>query len=119
MAKFNPKWIEDFNDISELSFSGSNDKSVAADVTNFLFSSSIRSFMAQVSVTVDAATDLYEVFEIRGLNRAGTWELSISSSFDDSGVDFSIVAGQMQYTSQNYPSFNSLTIKFRATTTTV
>ena len=115
----NPKWISSGDDISEKSFSGANNQTVAANVTGFVFNSNIRSFMAHVSVTVDSDSFLAEIFEIRGINKSGSWELSISSSFDDSGVDFSITGGQLQYTSDNYTNFNSLVIKFRATTTTV
>ena len=119
MAKINPKWIGASNDLPEISFSGGNNQSSAANITGFVFGSNIRSFIAQVSVTVDATTSLYEIFELRGINKAGSWELSVSSSFDKSGVDFTILAGQVKYTSENYSGFNSLTIKFRANTTTV
>lgn len=121
MAKIQAKWI-DFSqgfDIPETEFSGANNQYLAANITGFSFSPNVRSFMAQVSVTVDYDSDLTELFEIRGINNAGNWDLSISSSFDNSGVGFSIVGGQLQYTSQNYSNFNSLIIKFRATTTTI
>jgi hypothetical protein len=70
-------------------------------------------------VTVDATASLYESFEVRGINKAGSWDIAISSSFDNSGVDFSISSGQLQYTSGNYAGFNSLVIKFRAVTTEI
>lgn len=108
-------------DINETSFSGANNQAAAADVTGFAFANgTVRSFSAHVSILVDATADLYETYQIEGIQKAAGWDISQSSTGDDSNVNFSITsAGQIQYTSDNYAGFVSLTIKFRAITTSV
>lgn len=108
-------------DILETSFTGANNVSPAADVTGFAFSNAVvRSFVAQVSVSVDATTNLYQVFEIRGIQLDTGWNIDVNSTGQNSLVEFSITpTGQIQYTSGNYTGFASLTIKFRADTTSI
>lgn len=108
-------------DIPETSFSISNNVSTPTTVTGFVFSNAIvRSFIAQVSMIIDATSDLFEVIEIIGIQKGSEWDISISSAGDDSLVDFSITAaGQLQYTSGNYSGFVTGVMKFRATTTSV
>lgn len=108
-------------DINETSFSGANNQAVAADVTGFAFANGVvRSFSAHLSIVVDATADLYEEYEIQGIQKGASWEISQQSVGDDTNVNFSITsAGQIQYTSDNYAGFASLTIKFRAITTSV
>lgn len=109
------------NDITEKSFSISSNQSIAANVTDFVFSNAtIRSFDAIVSVYINATTSLYETFEVRGIQKALDWVISISSEGDNSGIILSInSSGQMQYTSTSYSGFVSGTMKFRAITTSV
>lgn len=106
-------------DISQGSFLGANNQAVAANVTGFAFSTTqVRSFKALASVSVDATAGLFEVHEILGVYKNGTWTLAISAAGDDSLVTFSITnLGQIQYVSSNYAGFVSLTIKFRAMVT--
>jgi hypothetical protein len=87
-----------------------------ADVTGFAFANaSVKGFKAYVNVQVDATSDLFETFELLGVQKAAGWELAISSTGDDSQVVMDITsAGQIQYTSGNYAGFVSLTITFRA-----
>ena len=108
-------------DIVETSFSLANNQVSAANVTNFNFSNaSVRSFKAHVSVEIDATVDLFEAFDIIGIQKGSDWDISISSVGDDSGVSLSITnLGQMQYTSGNYSGFVSGTIKFRSITTSI
>ena len=108
-------------DLSEGSYSFSNSQIVEESITGFSFSNAeVRSFDAVVSVSVDADTNLYETFEIQGIQKDSVWEISIKSVGDVSGVVFSITtSGQMQYTSNSYSGFVSGTIKFRALTTSV
>lgn len=109
-------------DIKETSFSAANNQVTAADVTGFAFANgTVRSFQALVSVSIDATTDLFEVFELSGIQVASAWYFSnMMSNGDDSGITFTITtAGQIQYTSTNVSGFASDTIKFRAITTTV
>jgi hypothetical protein len=108
-------------DIEETSFAAANNVSSPANVTGLAFANAtVRSFKALVSVEIDATADLYETFELLGVQRGSDWSMSISSSGDDSQINFSITnAGQVQYTSANLAGFVSNAIKFRAITTTV
>lgn len=49
-----------------------------------------KSFMAQVSVFVDAGTDLAETFILLGSNTGSTWLMAQSSAGNNSGVTFDI-----------------------------
>ncbi len=113
--------IASTGDINETSFSLSNNQSSPANITSFVFANgSVRSFEALVSVYIDATSPLYEVFTLRGIQKSSSWDLSISSSGDDSQISLSITsAGQVQYTSANISGFNSGVMKFRAITTSV
>lgn len=108
-------------DISELSFSISNNVTTPTSITNFNFDNTeVRSFEAQVSVEIDADTNLYEQFVISGIQKDVEWDIAINSVGDFSGVEFSITPlGQIQYTSLNYTNFVSGSIKFRAFTTSI
>lgn len=108
-------------DIDETSYSFSNSQVVPESITGFAFSNAVvRSFSALVSIEIDADTDLFEVLEIKGIQKGSSWNLAISSSGDNTGVDFTITsAGQIQYTSANYTGFVTGRIKFRAITTSV
>lgn len=108
-------------DLKETSFSAADGQAVAANVTGFAFANaSVRSFKAQVSVYVDATTSLYETFDIMGIQKGASWEISQATTGDDSLITFTITnAGQIQYTSATYPGFVSATVKFRATATSV
>lgn len=108
-------------DISETSFSFSNNVAAPANVTGLAFANGVvRSFQALVSVYVDASSDLFENYELNGIQRGTDWTMSIESEGDDSGLAFTITtAGQIQYTSGNAAGFSAGTIKFRAITTSV
>jgi len=108
-------------DISETSFAIANDQGTAANVTGFTFSNTVvRSFRALVSIEIDADADTFEMYDLIGINKGGTFEMSQSAVGDDSGVVFSITAGgQIQYTSTDNVGFVSGSIKFRAETTSV
>lgn len=108
-------------DLRDTSFSGANNQTLEANVTGLAFANgSVRAFEAQVSVFVDATSDLFETFTLKGVQRGSDWSMSTSSSGDDSQVIFSITnAGQIQYTSANYTGFSALTMHFRAQTLSV
>ena len=108
-------------DIAETSFSAANNQVAAADVTGLAFANgTVRSFKAQVSILIDATADLYEVYDLIGIQKGASWDLAQVSTGDDSLITFSITsAGQIQYTSASYAGFVSGTMKFRATTTSV
>ena len=104
--------------IVPLSFSAANNQSVAANVTSFAFTNSVtRSFRAQVSVVLIASSSLYAVYDIMGIQKGSSWDISSSYTGDNTGVTFSITtSGQIQYTSANSSGFTSLTFKVRCTT---
>jgi len=108
-------------DIAETSFALANSVAVPADVTGLAFANAtVRSFKAHVSVEIDATANLYEVYELYGVQKDSVWDMSIESTGDNSQVAFTITAaGQVQYTSATYAGFVSGNIKFRAITTTV
>lgn len=107
------------DDLAPSSFSLANNQVAAANVTGFIFSSTtVRSFSAHVSVTINATSGLYETFNILGLNMNGSFIIGVESIGDDSGVVFSITpAGQLKYTSNSYTGFTNGLIKFRAIVT--
>jgi hypothetical protein len=108
-------------DIDELSYSFSNSQVVPESITGFAFANaSVRSFKATISVAIDASVNLYEVFEINGVQKDSEWDLAVNSVGDQSGIAFSITnSGQIQYTSGNYSGFVTGTMKFRALVTSV
>jgi len=108
-------------DMQETAFNAANNQIAPADVTGFLFAAAtVRSFKALVSVSIDATADLYEAFELVGINKNGTFDMAVSAVGDDSGIVFSITsAGQIQYTSTNVSGFVSDLMKFRSYTTSV
>lgn len=117
-ARYNLKSI---GDISETGFSILNNQTSAQSITGFLFSNvNVRGFTALVTVKIEATSNLYEVFEIKGIQKDSDWNISIQSTGDISGISLSISSsGQMQYTSLNYPGFTSGSLKFKAFTTSV
>lgn len=120
-----PSWTDFIapspGDLTEDSDVVANNQSSALDVVGFSFNNaSIRSFKAIASVTIDATSDLYEQFELNGLQKSGVWELVQTSIGDTSGVTLSITnTGQIQYTSPTYPGYVSGKISFRAMVTVV
>jgi hypothetical protein len=103
-------------DIPETLFAGANNQVSADNVTGFLFANAgVRAFRALVSVHVDATTPLFQVFEMRAVQRGSSWSLSQTTTGDDSLVNFTIsTSGQILYTSGNYTGFTALNIRFRA-----
>jgi hypothetical protein len=108
-------------DISETLFNGANNQVAPANVSLLAFANGVvRSFEALVSISVDATTDLHEVKTLRGVQLASGWDMSETSNGNDTQVALTITsAGQVQYTSASYAGFTSLTIRFRAISTSV
>ena len=108
-------------DLDSTAFSFANNQSVAANVTGFAFANAtVRGFNALVTVEIDATADLFEQFNLQGIQKGSSWNMSIESVGDNSGVAFSITsAGQVQYTSGNVSGFSAGLIKFRAIVTSV
>lgn len=105
-------------DLDETSFTPLNNQSTPADVGSLSFSTStVRSFHVLAHVFIDATTDLFESFNIRGIQKSGSWDISIESTGDNSQVVFSITSsGQIQYVTPNYAGFTTGQIKYRAIT---
>jgi len=103
-------------DIAESSTSFNDNQASAANVTGLAFANAtVRSFKAHVTV-IRGST--FETFELLGVQKTASWDMSIESVGDDCGVTFSITsAGQIQYTSTSTGSGG--TIKFRAVTLSV
>lgn len=108
-------------DINQTSFVIANNTAAPANVTALLFANAtVRSAIIQYSIFINATTPLYEMGEIRIIQKAATWDISVSSTGDNSSVVFSITnAGQIQYTSPSYTGYVTGTMKFRALVTSV
>lgn len=114
---FNGKANVNTGDITETSFSASNNISSATNVTGLLFATaSVGSFEASVQINLNATTPLRQHFNIYGSQIGATgWEINSTSTGDETGFYFTITsAGQIQYVNANYPGFVSATVKFRA-----
>lgn len=103
-------------DINETSFTAADNQAAAANVTGFAFANAtVRAFNAIVSI-VRGST--YANYELRGIQKGASWEMSQSYVGDETGLVFTITsAGQVQYTSTSTGS--TATVKFKAYTTTV
>ena len=120
------KFIKDLSkgDLFEGSFSGAQSAS-GADITGLSFATAdVRAFDGFVSVFIDATADLVASYELRGINKSGTWELSVGNATgdaDSNDISFDINAstGQVTYSSSTYAGFTAMTIKYRARTTSV
>jgi len=108
-------------DINETLFNAANNQSTPVDVVGLAFANaSVRSFRALLSIVIDADSDLFEAFELLGIQNSTGWSMSASSVGDVSGIVFSITSsGQVQYTSQNKTGWTSTKMKFRANVTTI
>jgi hypothetical protein len=108
---------------AEKSFSAANNISSAANVTGLTFDSAVaRSFNAYVSVSIvkSNGSNLYANFELKGIQKVGSWVINSSYVGDFTGIVFSIDSnGQVQYTSTNQLFYTSSTLKYRAHTTSV
>lgn len=109
-------------DINETSFTGVNNQVTPANITGLAFNvATVRAFEANIVAFVDASTDLVEFTKISAVRQTGgEWLTAISAVGDSPAMVFTVTnAGQVQYTSDNYAGFVSLTFKFRATTLSV
>jgi hypothetical protein len=112
------------NDITNTTFSLTNNQAVAANITGLLFStSSVRSATISYSIYISSSTT--EIAENGRLYlnykpSAGTWNVSREAD-EDAGVVLTITnAGQVQYTTTNIGGTGYLgQIKFKAETFTV
>ncbi len=108
--------------VKERSASIANNVSTPTPVAAFSFDSAVaRAFDAVVSVTINGTSgNSYAYYNLKGVQKdSGNWVLNSSFVGDITGITFSIDNGQVNYTTQNKPDFDSGLVKFRALTTTV
>ena len=103
-------------DITETSATLSDNQAAAANITGLAFANAtVRSFGVHASIVRNTE---YEAFQLTGIQKGASWDMSVESVGDDVGVTFSIdAAGQLQYVSTS--TGNTATIKFRADTTSL
>lgn len=108
--------LDSTGDISQTSFTAADNQAAAANVTGLAFANaSVRSFNAILSVTRGTT---YANYQLNGIQKAASWEISQSYVGDDTGLVFTITtAGQVQY--QSSSTGNTALLKFRANVTSV
>lgn len=101
--------------VKSKSFAAANNVGSASDITGLLFV--CKSIDVYLVAELDATSELYANFHIRGVKKSSSWEIIKSYIGDDMGIEFYITSGgQLQYTSSNYSGFVSLNFSFRAIT---
>jgi hypothetical protein len=109
-------------DIEHSSYTGIANNTATQTVTSFAFSNaSVRSFEGIVSVYIDATTDLFARFTLKGIQKSGSWELSQQYVGDDiTGLSFAVTTlGQVTVDLGNITGFSSGKVNFRALVTAV
>lgn len=109
-------------DLNESSFTGLVNNTADQVITGFAFNNAVvRSFKAQVSVSVDGTADSFAIYELMAIQRGADWQMSESFSGDSiTNLSFNITsAGQVRVTIGNIAGFVGAVIKFRAQTTSV
>lgn len=88
-------------------------------ITDLNFGSTIRSFIAQVSVSIDATTDVSEVFQLMGVFDGSDWHMTtVSTGGTSTDITFGITSGgQVNYTSSTWVGFVSGVLYFKYQTT--
>lgn len=111
----------DVGDIAEATHISTVDVPVNESVGTLFFNpATIRSFKAQVSVFINATSNIYSAYDLVGIQNDSGWYLSQSSVGDDQLIVFNITSGgQVQYSKQTTPGFNSSLFHFRATVLSV
>lgn len=101
-------------DVVQTAFTAIDNQSSAVDVTGFAFANGVvRGFKALMGIE---RASTYAEYEIRGIQKASSWELIQDYVGDDTGLVFTITnAGQLQYTSTS--TGNTANVHFRAEVT--
>lgn len=109
-------------DLVLTTYTGLVNNTANQNITGFAFANAtVRSFEAQVSLTITATSNLYAVYNVQGVQRASDWVVSFTGTGDAvTGVNFhSTNAGQIQVDLGNIAGFSSSKIAFRAQVTQV
>jgi len=98
-----------------LNFQASNGQTPFADITGIAFADTVWGFDVYLAAQLNASSNLYANFHIRGVNRGDSWETVQTYVGDDMGLDFRVNdSGQLQYTSYSHSGFTSLNFRCRA-----
>ena len=100
-------------DINRTSFTALDGQGVPADVTGFVFNSTLVTGFDAILTIVRGST--YAEYALKGIQRASSWEMSQDYMGDETGISLTISSsGQIQYTSSS--TGQGATILFRART---
>ncbi|NBP13807.1 hypothetical protein EBU95_05320 [bacterium] len=108
--------------VKERTFIASNNVSSPQNITGLSFDSAVvRSFVATLSVYINATTKLFAVYQLMGVQKDNTWVLNSSFAGDKiTDIAFSITNnGQVQYTHADIPGWVITKMNFKANTTSV
>lgn len=109
-------------DINLTTYSGLINNTANQNVTGFNFvNATVRSFRAQVSLTITATTNLYAIYDVLAVQRAADWVVSFTGAGDSiPGINIhSTAAGQVQVDLGSITGFSASKLAFRATVTQV
>ena len=97
------------------SFTPSNNNTTVGNVLGLSFDNTyISSFTVTLSVNITATSNLYETFVLEAVQLDSEWDLYVSSYGDSTDITFSITnAGQVQYTTPNYPGFINAIFRYQ------
>lgn len=95
-------------------FSANNNQLIPDTITGLDLDENIWGFDMFLTARLNADTDLYANYHIRGINKIDSWEIVKTYVGDDMGLEFYITDdGIIQYTSPDYTNFVSLDFKWR------
>lgn len=96
------------------SFSANNNQIAQETITGLELDSNIWGFDIFLTARLNADTDLYTNYHLRGINKTDSWEIVKTYVGDDMGIEFYITNdGEIQYTSPYFDNFISLIFKWR------
>jgi hypothetical protein len=104
-----------FDILVPLVFNAGNN--VTQNITGLLFDNTVSGVDIYLGVALLSTVNQYAYYNIRLVNKNGTWDITTTYTGDLLHLDFNISnSGQLSYTSQNYPGFSSMTFKYRCIT---
>ena len=104
-----------YDNFSTVTFTAANNVT-SANIPAINYDSNVWGFDLYLSAQLIATTNLYSNYHVRGVNRGTSWEI-ITSYVGDSIITFDMTnAGQLRYSTPNYPGFSSLIFKYKVFT---